>query len=243
MRDSAMDLKARLLANIVKQPGPLATECWLWQGSFYSNGYGHICCDGIRDGAHRAAYREFVGPIPEGLFVCHHCDNPPCINPEHLYAGTAKENVDDMWARGRAVIYDRTGSLNPHTIVNETDVYEILVALSEGESQQVIADHKSLPLKIINDIANGRTWTHVAGPRPMKWKRHSRFVGVSKEYDRNGSGKWKWSARIKLEGGRTRYLGLFSFEVDAAIAYNTAVTDRGLDRPLNQIPDGEWCHD
>jgi hypothetical protein len=161
-------VREKLLSNIVLEDGPLESQCWIWQGSFHSQGYGQIRCSEINDLVHRVAYREFVGPIPEGLFCLHHCDNPPCINPEHLYVGTQQENVDDMWERGRAVIYDRTGSLHPRARLNEDDVRDILQALCQGESQRVIANERGLPVTVINDIARGKRWAHVEGPRPEK---------------------------------------------------------------------------
>lgn len=79
--------------------------CWEWNGGRRGpNSYG-ICSTGDKrrpsDTAHRIAYRAFVGPIPEGMFVCHHCDNPPCMNPAHLFLGTAKTNRADMLAKNR----------------------------------------------------------------------------------------------------------------------------------------------
>lgn len=72
-------------------------ECWEWDGCRNGKGYGQFC----NTRAHRFSYMVYVGKIPDGLFVCHHCDNPPCVNPAHLYAGTAKDNVRDCIARGR----------------------------------------------------------------------------------------------------------------------------------------------
>jgi HNH endonuclease len=241
MLDSVMNLKAKLLGNIVKEPGPLDTPCWIWTGTIGSEGYGQTPSPLFGDRyAHRVAYRLFVGPIPDGLYICHDCDNPVCVNPDHLYVGTAQENVADMWARGRANPTGAPGSRNGSARLSETDVQDIIQALSEGESQQVIADERGVSSFAIRRIARGKGWTHVAGPRPAKRNKSSRFIGVSRQYDDKGNVKWQ--AYVCLAGKR-QHLGLFCFEVDAAIAYNTHAAYLGLDKPLNQIPDGEWCHD
>ena len=81
-----------------------ADTCWTWQGCRMPNGYGSLKA---RDGghthryAHRVAYELVNGLIPNGLMVLHHCDNPPCCNPAHLYLGTAKDNAQDRERRGR----------------------------------------------------------------------------------------------------------------------------------------------
>lgn len=72
--------------------------CWEWTASKDRKGYGKF---GPTKSAHRVSYELERGPIPSGLFVCHHCDNPSCVRPSHLFLGTVQDNVDDMISKGR----------------------------------------------------------------------------------------------------------------------------------------------
>ena len=77
--------------------------CWEWQLSKHYRGYGLIKIDHKTTLAHRVSYETFVGSIPKGAMVIHNCDNPPCVNPEHLRCGTHRDNIDDMVAKGRSL--------------------------------------------------------------------------------------------------------------------------------------------
>jgi len=82
-------------------------ECWEWQGSRHPFGYGTINVQRRPVTAHRIAYQFAHGDVPAGLYVLHHCDNPPCVNPAHLFLGTAKDNTEDMMAKGRGRPFGR----------------------------------------------------------------------------------------------------------------------------------------
>lgn len=92
--------KVRFWRHVSKGP-----ECWLWTGAPNSAGYGMVG-EGPAGAdrkilAHRLAWEIHFGPIPEGMFVCHHCDTPLCVRPDHLFLGTHTDNMRDMAAKGR----------------------------------------------------------------------------------------------------------------------------------------------
>ena len=93
----AFELERRL-QNYIPEPN---SGCWLWAGRLCGGGYGSLKVDGRRCQAHRASWEFHIGPIPAGLLACHKCDNPPCINPSHIFLGTHRDNLRDMVAKGR----------------------------------------------------------------------------------------------------------------------------------------------
>lgn len=138
-------------------------ECWMWKGGRYNTDYGRFCANARMYLAHRASYEIFVGPIPEGAFILHSCDNPPCVNPAHLRAGDHRENMADMKERGRAKSPCLAGERHPHARLSEDDVREIRRRYASGkESQQRIADDFGVRQTLISQIVLRQAWRHVA---------------------------------------------------------------------------------
>ena len=224
------EIRAILLANIVKEDGPLPDPCWIWQGSIGIGGYGRMSFRGARYKAHRLAYRNLVGPFDKQFQINHReCNNPACINPEHLYVGTQKENVDDMWECGHAVMPDRRGESNGRAKLREKDIPEILQLFAEGHTQTKIATLKNIGVSEIGDVLSGKRWGWVPGPRPEPRTTSSMYRCVT--WYSNIS---KWGVNIHVNGRRL-HLGTFRDEVAAAKAYNDYVIAHGLDRPLNNL--------
>lgn len=135
--------------------------CWEWQGARYPSHYGrvsvHLGSSRATVMAHRFSWEIHNGPIPEGLVVCHRCDNPPCVNPAHLFVGDVQANHDDMIAKGRMP----RGSERAHSKLTEDDVREIRARLADGATHLHIARAFGVHRSTIYDIAVGKKWRHV----------------------------------------------------------------------------------
>lgn len=155
------DLK-RFMSKVEPEPN---TGCWLWTGTASSRGYGNFRVGSRRTrrmmGAHRFAYEHFVGPIPEGLYVCHSCDTPACVNPAHLFAGTNSDNVRDMDAKGRRRSNPPLGERHYNSKLTEERVRELRGWIQRGESPNDFAAKYGYRKRMIQRAAHGITWSHV----------------------------------------------------------------------------------
>lgn len=128
--------------------------CWLWTASVDRGGYGQFHMSGKCAKSHRASYQLYVGPLDPSLHVCHKCDTPSCVNPEHLFLGTDADNLSDMSAKGRSP----RGTRNGHTSLSEDDVRAIR---SDTRAQHVIAAAYSIHQTTVSYIKRRATWAHI----------------------------------------------------------------------------------
>jgi hypothetical protein len=147
------------------------TGCWLWIGSLTSTGYGQLGLGSKIDGtrrphkAHRVAYELYVGKIPPGMGVLHRCDNPPCVNPQHLFLGTQKDNAQDMGRKGRSALQRHPeiirGESNPRAVLAEADAREIKRLKGEGLGPKDIALRVGQTYSAVCGVYYGSSWSHI----------------------------------------------------------------------------------
>lgn len=148
-------------------------DCWLWTGYLMPNGYGSIRLAGKTHYGHRLSYTIAHGTIPEGMDVCHRCDNRRCVNPAHLFLGTAQENMDDAVQKGRMASGERHGlTKHPERRVRgvthgmaklgENQVREIRARHERGETQAALAEAFGVSFQNIHLIVRRKKWKHVA---------------------------------------------------------------------------------
>jgi len=138
------------------------TGCWEWEGGKNKKGYGQFWTKGDDRKkwlAHRHSYELHRGPIPDGMMVCHSCDNRACINPNHLFIGTAADNTADMMSKGREKIPRIRGSVHGRAKLAEEDVLAIRAA--SGISLQSLADQYNVTKQNIWFIRRRKGWNHV----------------------------------------------------------------------------------
>jgi hypothetical protein len=145
--------------NFWSKTKQMDSGCVEWIASGLPTGYGQFKVPGTRMNivAHRWAWQEKHGPIPKGLFVCHRCDNPKCVNVDHLFLGTPKDNVDDMIAKGRKVNAPSPGEQNGKAKLTEEDVNDIRTFRHHFSIRQ-LAMHFGVGSSQIHRIVKGLAW-------------------------------------------------------------------------------------
>ena len=139
--------------------------CWRWKGASGNRGYGMFAMKlngrWMPMSPHRVSYLLTKGAIPKGLYVLHLCDNPSCVNPDHLRLGTQQENMNDFWMRGHRGgkgVRRNVCEKNPHAKLTETDVQAIKERIMNGEKQRDVANDYDVNQSTISDIKNNKLW-------------------------------------------------------------------------------------
>lgn len=130
--------------------------CWLWTASSYSFGHGMMRVDGKGVGAHRISWILYRGDIPMGMCVCHKCDTPACVNPDHLFLGTKKDNSIDSARKGRHA--DFNGEKNGRCKLSVDQVYEIR---NSKETYRSLAIRYGVGKSTIGYVKDGTNWSQI----------------------------------------------------------------------------------
>lgn len=128
-------------------------DCWEWQGKSKADGYGQVCYDSQRDLAHRLVYRMTYGPIPDGMCICHTCDNRLCCNPAHLWLGTIADNNKDKARKGRASNQFLSGNAKSALSSQDLDDIRSLYRLQELTQDQ-LAERYGVSQTMVSHIIN-----------------------------------------------------------------------------------------
>lgn len=154
---SAEHLVRRLANGLDKAP---EDGCWEWARSTTEDGYGRMTVDGRTVFAHRLAFELSGHEIGEGQHVLHRCDNPRCIRPDHLFAGTRSDNMRDCVSKGRhgGPPSPSFAELNPASKLTASEVSEIRSRLASGETQASLADMYGVSQSAIGKIHRRETW-------------------------------------------------------------------------------------
>ncbi len=144
----------RLWSRVDTSGGPDA--CWLWVADT-ARQYGKLMFNRKYQPAHRVSWIMTNGPIPDGLFVCHHCDVPKCVNPAHLFLGTPADNQADMTKKGRG----RLGQRNGFSKLTERQVLAMRLRYAEGGiTQEALANDYGIDQTVVSRIILRKRWQH-----------------------------------------------------------------------------------
>ena len=167
-----MPLWDRVMADVQKGPG-----CWLWRGYCEpQHGYGRIndqrCPSQL---AHRVVFELVYGPLPKDHLLCHHCDNPTCVHPLHMFVGTHEDNRRDCATKGRATAPDHRGTKNPLAKCTEQQVIDIWMQRNSGKFGREVGAEIGVSWQCVLKIWRRQLYTCITDslsdlPRPRRWK-------------------------------------------------------------------------
>lgn len=146
-----LSLEERFWAKVEK-----SSDCWEWRANRTNRGYGLVHMNGRTVSAHRLSYEWAKGPIPKGMYVCHSCDNPSCVNPDHLWLGDQAANMADAATKGR--------------VANTKLTAEIVAEIRRkyaggGVTQRQLAVEYGVDQQVVWSVITRRTWRHVPADR------------------------------------------------------------------------------
>lgn len=148
------------IQRVFSKIAPGSNGCWEWQGYCDPDGYGRFSRGKYWMSAHRLMWELINGPIPDGLLVCHTCDNRRCVNPSHLWIGTPADNMRDMAAKGRSS--SRPGEQQWKATLSDADVIEIRhLYATQDITQRALAKLYGVHFGTISGVLNGKTWAHI----------------------------------------------------------------------------------
>jgi len=138
-----------------------SASCWLWTGARLPFGYGQLSVASRVLKAHRVSWELHLGPIPAGAWVLHRCDNPPCVNPDHLFLGTHTENMADMAAKGRRA--KQKGEAHGRAKLSDAQAQTIrFLCMKTLLNQCAIARLFGVSRSIIGRIERRQAWSHLS---------------------------------------------------------------------------------
>ncbi len=135
--------------------------CWIWQAARQRKGYGRFGIKKLTVSAHRFSWILVRGEIPLGLCICHHCDNPPCVNPDHLFLGTNADNTRDSINKGRLSLNAVHGEAHPNNKLLASTVLAIRREVVVGISMRELARRYNVSHVTIQRIVHREIWIHL----------------------------------------------------------------------------------
>ena len=144
----------------------IGDTCWEWAGRLSPQNYGRFRFGGREYSAHRLSWQIENGSIPDGMYICHHCDNPKCVRPTHLFCGTPIENQLDAYNKNRR---SQSGEHNANNKLTKVDVVAIRNLWGEinprhgliEQAKRIIANSYGVSFTTVHKVINGHTWKHL----------------------------------------------------------------------------------
>jgi hypothetical protein len=155
MKGESREKKLRELSTV-----NVNTGCWEWIGAFKDGRYGQFCLNGKKDRAHRQSWRMVHGEIPAGMCVLHSCDNPSCVNPDHLFLGTKLDNATDMVSKGRSA-RGESASKTKLTEDQARFIKDNYIRGSRSMGAPSLGKMFGITHQAVQSIVNGQSWKYL----------------------------------------------------------------------------------